>query len=147
MEKITIGIIGGGRIGRMHAGTIYTGMQDVTIKYVSDIYPQAAQQWGPMYGVQNVVSDAEIVFNDPEVQAVLICTSTDTHADYIVRAAECGKDIYCEKPIDLSVEEDRARWPRWKRRVSACKSASTAASTGTSAAPMRRFRPARSASR
>ena len=105
MEKITIGIIGGGRIGRMHAGTIYTGMQDVTIKYVSDIYPQAAQQWGPMYGVQNVVSDAEIVFNDPEVQAVLICTSTDTHADYIIRAAECGKDIYCEKPIDLSVEK------------------------------------------
>ena len=50
MEKITIGIIGGGRIGRMHAGTIYTGMQDVTIKYVSDIYPQAAQQWGLMYG-------------------------------------------------------------------------------------------------
>ena len=79
------------------------------MKYVSDIYPQAAQQWGPMYGVQNVVSDAEIVFNDPEVQAVLICTSTDTHADYIIRAAECGKDIYCEKPIDLSVEEDRAR--------------------------------------
>ena len=109
MEKITIGIIGGGRIGRMHAGTIYTGMQDVTIKYVSDIYPQAAQQWGPMYGVQNVVSDAEIVFNDPEVQAVLIRTSTDTHADYIIRAAECGKDIYCEKPIDLSVEEERAR--------------------------------------
>ena len=105
MEKIMIGIIGGGRIGRMHAGTIYTGMQDVTIKYVSDIYPQAAQQWGPMYGVQNVVSDAEIVFNDPEVQAVLICTSTDTHADYIIRAAECGKDIYCEKPIDLSVEK------------------------------------------
>ena len=103
MEKTTIGIIGGGRIGRMHAGTIYTGMQDVTIKYVSDIYPQAAQQWGPMYGVQNVVSDAEIVFNDPEVQAVLFCTSTDTHADYIIRAAECGKDIYCEKPIDLSV--------------------------------------------
>lgn len=58
-----------------------------------------------MYGVQNVVSDAEIVFNDPEVQAVLICTSTDTHADYIIRAAECGKDIYCEKPIDLSVEK------------------------------------------
>ena len=86
MEKITIGIIGGGRIGRMHAGTIYTGMQDVTIKYVSDIYPQAAQQWGPMYGVQNVVSDAEIVFNDPEVQAVLFCTSTDTHADYIIRS-------------------------------------------------------------
>ena len=105
MEKITIDIIGGGRIGRMHAGNIYTGMQDVTIKYVSDIYPQAAQQWGPMYGVQNVVSDAEIVFNDPEVQAVLICTSTDTHADYIIRAAECGKDIYCEKPIDLSVEK------------------------------------------
>ena len=105
MEKITIGIIGGGRIGRMHAGTIYTGMQDVIIKYVSDIYPQAAQQWGPMYGVQNVVSDAEIVFNDPEVQAVLICTSTDTHADYIIRAAECDKDIYCEKPIDLSVEK------------------------------------------
>lgn len=103
MEKITIDIIGGGRIGRMHAGTIYTGMQDVTIKYVSDLYPQAAQQWGPMYGVQNVVSDAEIVFNDPEVQAVLFCTSTDTHADYIIRAAECGKDIYCEKPIDLSV--------------------------------------------
>ena len=45
------------------------------------------------------------MFNDPEVQAVLICTSTDTHADYIIRAAECGKDIYCEKPIDLSVEK------------------------------------------
>ena len=88
-----------------------------------------------MYGVQNVVSDAEIEFNDPEVQAVLICTSTDTHADYIIRAAECGKDIYCEKPIDLSVEKiERAL-------------ASTAASTGTSAAPMRQFRPARSASR
>ena len=45
------------------------------------------------------------MFNDPEVQAVLICTSTDTHVDYIIRAAECGKDIYCEKPIDLSVEK------------------------------------------
>lgn len=43
-KKITIDIIGGGRIGRMHGGSIYTGMQDVTIKYVSDIYPQAAQQ-------------------------------------------------------------------------------------------------------
>lgn len=105
MNKITIGIIGGGRIGRMHAGTIYTGMPDVRIKYVSDIYPRAAQQWGPQYGVEQVVTDAETVFGDPEVQAVLICTSTDTHADYIIRAAQCGKDIYCEKPIDLSIEK------------------------------------------
>lgn len=104
-EKIVIGIIGGGRIGRLHAETIFTTMNDIVIKYVVDIFPDNVKKWSDKYNVQHVVSDAEVVFEDEEVQAVLICTSTDTHTDYIIQAAKAGKDIYCEKPIDLSIEK------------------------------------------
>lgn len=104
-KKIVAGIIGGGRTARIHAENIAQNIKYVEIKYVSDIFPEAPAKWAAEAGVKNVVSDCDIILNGPEVQAVLICSSTDTHCDMIIRAARAGKEIFCEKPIDLSPEK------------------------------------------
>ena len=53
--------------------------------------------------VQNVTKDAEDILNDREIEAVLICSSTDTHSKYIIEAAKAGKHIFCEKPVDYDL--------------------------------------------
>jgi len=60
---------------------------------------------GKNLGIPHVTNNAEDIFGDPEISVVQICSSTDTHADYIIKAARSGKNIFCEKPVDLSVEK------------------------------------------
>ena len=55
-------------------------------------------------GVPKCSKDPEDVFADPDIDAVVICSITETHSDFIIRAAKAGKDIFCEKPIDHNVE-------------------------------------------
>lgn len=57
--------------------------------------------------IQNTTKDAAEIINDPEIEAVLICSSTDTHADFIMQAAKVGKHIFCEKPIDYDIDRVR----------------------------------------
>jgi myo-inositol 2-dehydrogenase/D-chiro-inositol 1-dehydrogenase len=76
---------------------------------IADINRQAAEEVAARCGVPRVSESAEAVLADPEIEAVLICSSTDTHADLVVAAAREGKHIFCEKPIDHSLEKiDRA---------------------------------------
>ena len=102
-DKICIGIIGAGRIGKLHTENIVNNMHNVYVKWVSDIYIDKMADWCAQVGVKNTTADYMDILKDEEVAAVLICSSTDTHAKISIEAAEHGKHIFCEKPIDLDV--------------------------------------------
>lgn len=107
-KKIKVGIIGAGRIGKVHALSIKNLIPEVEIKAVSDVYFPAAEQLAKENGIPNAYEDYKEILKDPEIDAVLICSSTDTHAQISIEAAEAGKHIFCEKPVDLSVEKVEA---------------------------------------
>jgi len=102
-KKITIGIIGAGRIGKLHAENITYNVPDVRIKTISDIFTDSIKDWAKNLGIENVSNDAADIINDPEIEAVFICSSTNTHAQFIIEAANAGKHVFCEKPIDHDI--------------------------------------------
>jgi len=102
---IEVALFGAGRIGTIHAANI-ARQPGVRLQYVVDVERDAARALAEKYGAQ--VADAERVFEDANVRAIVIASSTDTHADLILRAARARKAIFCEKPVDLSLERARA---------------------------------------
>ncbi|MCT4618225.1 MAG: inositol 2-dehydrogenase [Marinisporobacter sp.] len=107
-KKMKVGIIGAGRIGKVHSQSIMNHIPEVEIKAISDVYVEAAKEWAEKMGIPTATSDYKEILNDPEIDAVLICSSTDTHAQISIEAAQAGKHIFCEKPVDLSVEKVEA---------------------------------------
>lgn len=103
---LRIAVLGCGRIGRMHAENIYAH-QRAELAGVFDVVNAAANDVAKKLGVTQFTS-AEEVFASPAVDAVLIATSTPTHADFIESAVAAGKACLCEKPIDLSVDRVKA---------------------------------------
>ena len=101
---IDVALFGAGRIGTIHAGNV-AKQPGATLEYVVDVNGAAAEALAAKYGAK--VADADTVFADPQIAAVVIGSSTDTHADLILRAAAARKAIFCEKPVDLAL--DRAR--------------------------------------
>lgn len=99
-QRLTLGLIGAGRIGRVHAETVRTRLPDAHIATVADVNESAAQRCAADFDIPRAVADYHDVLADPRVQAVLICSATHTHARIIAEAAEAGKQIFCEKPID-----------------------------------------------
>ncbi len=99
-----VGIIGAGRIGKVHAQNISMFVPEMKIKTIADPYMnEETRGFAQRFGIENAVNDAEEILNDPEIEAVLICSSTDTHSKYIIEAAKAGKHIFCEKPIDYDL--------------------------------------------
>jgi myo-inositol 2-dehydrogenase/D-chiro-inositol 1-dehydrogenase len=98
-----VGLIGAGRIGRIHAENIAHNIPRVTIARIADVAADKVRDWAAGLGISRVSADFRDVLADPEIGAVLICSSTDTHADIVMAAAEKGKHIFCEKPVDLTV--------------------------------------------
>lgn len=103
MEKLKVGIIGAGRIGQVHAKSITYHIPQAEIVAISDIYVEGAKRVAAELGIPNAYQDYHEILNNPEIDAVLICSSTDTHADIACEAAEAGKNIFCEKPVDLTI--------------------------------------------
>ena len=101
---VNVGIIGAGRIGQVHAKSILTGVPDAKILAIADPYikPEVAE-WAKTVGIENVWSDHRKILEDPRIDAVLICASTDQHASLSLEAIAAGKHIFCEKPIDQSI--------------------------------------------
>ena len=103
---VTVGIIGAGRIGKVHVESICTQVADAKVKTLADPFMNdATAAWAKDMGVQNVTKDYKEILADPEIDAVLICSSTDTHSPISVEAIKAGKHVFCEKPIDHDVEK------------------------------------------
>lgn len=102
---IKVGIIGAGRIGKVHITSISTRVKDAVIKTVADPFlSDETAAWAKSMGVEHTTKDYKEIINDPEIQAVLICSSTDTHAPISVEAIKAGKHVFCEKPISHDVK-------------------------------------------
>jgi myo-inositol 2-dehydrogenase/D-chiro-inositol 1-dehydrogenase len=99
VNRLHVGIIGAGRIGKVHAETVAFGLPEAEIVSVTDVNRDAAVQLAGRCGIPAVAASSEEILSDPRVDAVLICSSTDTHAGLIGQAARAGKHIFCEKPI------------------------------------------------
>jgi myo-inositol 2-dehydrogenase/D-chiro-inositol 1-dehydrogenase len=97
---VRFGLLGAGRIGRVHARAI-TGDANARLVAVADAMPAAAQAIAGQYGC--AIRSIEQIIESSDIDAVVICTPTDTHADLIEVCARAGKAIFCEKPIDLSL--------------------------------------------
>ena len=102
-----VGIIGAGRIGKVHAANISRFIPEVEIKTVADPYMNEETEafLKKTCSVKAVTKEAADVIGDKEIEAVLICSSTDTHSQYIIEAANAGKHIFCEKPIDYDLKK------------------------------------------
>jgi len=101
---IRIALLGAGRIGQVHALTI-SRLNTVRLVAVADAFADAANNIAETYGCE--IRTNEEIETAQDVDAVLICTPTDTHADLIERFARAGKAIFCEKPVDLDVDRVR----------------------------------------
>ena len=104
MTTLKIGLIGAGRIGQVHASTIKTRVPQAELVAVADVIEAAAKTCADKYHITSFTSDPQAIINDPGIQAVLICSVTDTHASLIEAAAKAGKHIFCEKPIALDLK-------------------------------------------
>ena len=101
---IRMAVIGAGRIGQIHASNAARN-PGVILAGVADAIPEPAAKLAAELGTTVVTVDQ--IFADKTVDAVLIGSSTDTHADLIQRAAAAGKHIFCEKPVDLDLARAR----------------------------------------
>ena len=102
---LRIGLLGAGRIGKIHGGNVaaHAGARLVA---VADALPAAAQALADATGA--AVAGIDAIISSPDIDAVVICTPTDMHADQIEAAARAGKAVFCEKPVDLSSDRIRA---------------------------------------
>ena len=98
-------VIGAGRIGRIHAANL-AAQPGVRVKYVVDVNAEMAQSLAAQMGA--AVADLDTVLGDAQIDAGIVCSSTDTHADLIERFAAAGKHVFCEKPVDLDLARARA---------------------------------------
>lgn len=103
MKVLQLGIIGVGRIGKLHVQNLLT-MSGVMVKAVSDINLDTSREWAQSVGIAVVTENYHDILSDPEIDAVLICSSTNTHTHIIEEAAAAGKHIFCEKPLSFDIK-------------------------------------------
>jgi len=107
--EISMGVVGAGRIGRIHAENLAFQVQGARLRSIFDPNRAAAEACASRCRIPWVVDDARRLIEDPELDAVVICSPTSEHAEQIELAAAAGKAIFCEKPIDLDLARvDRA---------------------------------------
>ncbi|MDD3335131.1 MAG: inositol 2-dehydrogenase [Eubacteriales bacterium] len=105
MKKLQIGIVGAGRIGNVHAKSVTYSIPEAEVAMITDVNEAAAKKLAETYGVSKWSADYHDILNDPEIDAVLVCSPTPTHADIAIAAMEAGKHVFCEKPVDLTIEK------------------------------------------
>ena len=104
VAQVGVGLIGAGRIGRVHAANVAQRSPRAKLFGVADVNSTAATALATQWGGY-AVDDYRRLLDDPNIDAVLICAATDMHAPIIIEAAAAGKHIFCEKPIDLTLEK------------------------------------------
>ena len=99
MEYINFGIIGAGRIGKIHAENLLKNIQGARLKAITD--PFIDENWVSNLNIPIYGKDHRIMLDDPEINSILICSPSTLHASQIIECAQAGKNIFCEKPIAL----------------------------------------------
>ena len=103
-DRVRIGLLGCGRIGSMHAELVARRVSGTTLAAVYDVFDEAAASVAEAFGARHAGSTAELIEAD-DVDAVAVCSSTDTHIDLLVEAAAAGKPAFVEKPLSLDLAE------------------------------------------
>ena len=101
-KMIKVALFGAGRMGQIHGGNL-AQQSGIEFAYVYDLDAAAAAKLAARFGTEAATS-IDQVFNDSSVQAIVVASPTTTHSDLILRAAQSGKAVFCEKPVDLSLE-------------------------------------------
>jgi myo-inositol 2-dehydrogenase / D-chiro-inositol 1-dehydrogenase len=101
--QLQLGIIGAGRIGQVHAEGLTRRVHGAHVVAVSDVNLAAAQSCAERFTIGQATADYRDLLDNPQIDALLICSSTDSHAPLICAAARAGKHIFCEKPIALEL--------------------------------------------
>ena len=104
-RKLRFGVLGVGRIGKIHAGNLAGRIPGTEVAALADVFPVELAAVAAKLNVGKTFADYRQVLELPEVDAVAICTPTNTHYQMILDAAAAGKHIFCEKPIDLAIEK------------------------------------------
>ncbi len=107
-ERVSVGLFGAGRIGHRHGRTLAFDVPAAKLSIVCDIDETAARTLASKLRCERWTTDPGVVFADPSIDAVAIGTSTSSHAELIIAAAESGKHAFCEKPIALDLESTDA---------------------------------------
>ncbi len=103
MKKINVAVAGLGRIGKIHLRNLSRNFPEIKVIAVMDVFDES-KSIADEFNVPVFVKNFDELLAVPGVDAVVICSPTDTHADYVVKAAKAGKHIFCEKPLDLSLD-------------------------------------------
>ena len=104
-KKLRIGIIGAGRIGKLHANNLSHRVPMAEVAAISDVYEPAAKELAEKLNIPAYYSDYHKILEDDTIDAVFICSSTNTHSPISIEAARAGKHIFCEKPIDHDLDK------------------------------------------
>jgi myo-inositol 2-dehydrogenase/D-chiro-inositol 1-dehydrogenase len=103
-EIVRVGVIGAGRIGKLHAQNLVFHVPNAEVSAISDVAVESARQCAAACHIPKAVKDHREILEDAEIDAIYVCSSTDTHAQMIIEGAQAGKDIFCEKPIDYNLK-------------------------------------------
>ncbi len=107
-QPLQLGVIGAGRIGKIHIENLATRIPGAAVAAVSEVSAAEREAVAARFGIAKTFADYHDLLDLAELDAVVICSPTDQHYGMIVEAAAHGKQIFCEKPIDLSLEKVRA---------------------------------------
>ena len=100
---LNIGVIGAGRIGKLHADNLVNRVAGARVFAIADVIPEAAEDAAAKLNIPLATADYSEILSHPDIHAVAICSATDTHSQLIIEAAQNGKHIFCEKPIDYDL--------------------------------------------
>ena len=107
MANLKFGVIGCGRIGKLHINNLLNNIDGAEVVAAADpmLDKSGAREWLAERKITNVSTDFMDVINNPEVDVVFVCSSTDTHCDVSMAAVQAGKHVFCEKPIDYDIDK------------------------------------------
>ena len=122
-KPVKVGVVGAGRIGRVHAENLALHLAEADLVAISDVVEASAKRCAEELEIPRVFDDHRRILEDPRIEAIVICSSTDTHAAIIQDAAQAGKHVFVDKPIAHTVAHGKAL-------TLACKEAGVVLSVG-----------------
>lgn len=104
-SKIGIGVVGTGRIGKLHIQHLSQNIPDAEVVSICSLDTETAETLSKQFNISEATTNYRKLLTNPQIDAVLVASSTDTHVEICQAAAKAGKHIFCEKPIALDLEQ------------------------------------------